>query len=75
MSLSSDNVKSFLMLAVAGIVVYEVHKAYKATGQLVSSAEQVASTTLNPASDQNFVYQGTQQAGHSLGAWLYKVTH
>lgn len=44
---------------------------------------QQVTTTLNPASDQNFIYRGVNGIGSgitgdrdwSLGSWLYDVTH
>lgn len=59
------------MLAVAGVVVWKFYQA----GKVVDSIQEEIATTYNPASKENFIYQGTQSAGKSLGAWLYDVTH
>ncbi len=66
-----SNRTKFIIAAGAAFLVYTQYQRAKA----------VVTTKLNPASDQNLVYQGvnaageklTGQTGFSLGSWLYDV--
>jgi len=71
MNITSDNVKSFLMLAAVGFVGFKIYQAK----QLAGDAVDIAKTKLNPASKENFIYSNIRPGGMSLGSWLYKVTH
>lgn len=72
-----------------GGLVYLVTKitgaASGAVGSVVDSVTEAASTTFNPASDQNFIYEsvnwvggsisGSKPGEWSLGTWIYDITH
>lgn len=75
MMVSSDNVKSILMIGATAFIVWKLYQAGKAVGAATEAVAETISTTLNPASDQNFIYRGTQQAGDSFGKYLYELTH
>ncbi len=58
---------------------------YWATKKAAGAAAEVAQTKLNPASDENLIYQmvngigdnidGGERDSFDLGRWLYRVTH
>ena len=52
-----DQIKSVVMLATIAGVAYVAYKTYTAGAQAIETAGDVLSTDLNPASNQNFVYQ------------------
>jgi len=52
-----DQIKSVVMLATIAGVAYVTYKTYTAGVQAIETAGDVLSTDLNPASDQNIIYQ------------------
>lgn len=81
--MSALKVETIAVLGVALAAVYLLSKAKDVVSDVASDAWDVASTKLNPVSDQNVAYQGV----NSIGAWLsgnnkfdlgssvYDVTH
>lgn len=68
-----------LVVAGAGILGYLLWRGYQRAGQIAAGAVE----KVNPASPNNFIYQGVSAVGSSitgdknwnLGGWLYDITH
>lgn len=72
--IQSDQIKSVLMLAAAGFVVYKYLQVSGVVSDSVDYVEKQATTTFNPASNDNFIYSATKNdKGTGLGSWLFKV--
>lgn len=78
-------IKLALGAAAVGVVYFSYKKLTGAAGEAFDAATGFASTTLNPASDQNLIYKGVNavgaaatgdtSGGWSLGGWIYDITH
>lgn len=64
-------IKSVLLLLGIAATAYYLFKGK----QTLDNAVDFVSTDLNPASEENFIYQGTQDIGEYIGKNLYEVTH
>ena len=64
----NNNLK-LVMIGAGGLYAWYKYRQAKA------AIIETVTTKLNPASSENLIYQGTQQAGTALGKWLYRVTH
>ena len=77
--MTSDNIKSGVMLAGIGLAAYVAWKAYKGAGAIgdgaakawngISEGAATVGGWVNPASDQNLAYQGVNKIG---SAWTGK---
>lgn len=63
--MTSDNIKSGLMLAAVGVVGLIAWTVYKKAGA-VGDAVKKAAPYLNPASDQNLIYSGINAVGGAI---------
>lgn len=88
-------IKVALGAVAVGGLLYLVNKitgaAAGAVGDVVDSVTEAASTTFNPASNQNFIYRSVNAVGDAIalpdapgrnadgsftwGGWFYDVTH
>lgn len=91
MKVSPVSADMLIKLALGAVAVGVVWYGYKkisgaagaAVGSVVETVSEVASTSLNPASDQNLIYRGINAVGGaaagsdswSLGSWIYDLTH
>jgi hypothetical protein len=57
--MTSDNVKSILMLVTAAAVAYGLYRSAVVVGDVADKVGETLSTDLNPASDQNIIYSNT----------------
>lgn len=73
MKFTADKVKAGLMLAGAAFVTWKLYQASQAVGKVVDAVQEEVTTTFNPASDENFIYKGTQGAGNFIGESLFKL--
>ena len=88
MKFAAIDTTALLEIAIGGAVIfgllyYVKRQSSQAVDSFTSKVGQTVSTTLNPASPENFIYKGVNAAGSAmtgesnfdLGGWVYDVFH
>ena len=57
--MTSDNVKAILMIVTAGAIAYGLYRTGAVVSDAVATVGETLSTDLNPASNQNIIYENT----------------
>jgi len=84
---AGDTLSAGIKIALAVGAVVVVYRGYQFSQDLKKQAEkygqqydsaknsavEFATETVNPASNKNFIYQGTQKAGNAIGGFLFDV--